>query len=201
MTRTETASSAAEIADLSDAAAILYGGRYELIDLVGAGGAGTVYRARDIELDEIVALKVLRKELVRSKELIERFRSEVKLARRVTHRNVARRFDIGEHEGERFLTMEFVEGQMLSARLNIGADGNGRPLPNQLVLEVTKQVCAGLAAAQEIQAGELVTLDLAHPLCRSAKVSLLARKGRPMSAACDGLLREIRGKFSVFKRP
>lgn len=62
-------------------------------------------------------------------------------------------------------------------------------------------VGAGLAAAPEIQSGELVALDLAHPLCRSAKVSLLARKGRPMSAACDGLAKEIRGRFSVFKRP
>ena len=73
---------------------LLYGGRYELLDLVGAGGAGTVYRARDIELDEVVALKVLRKELVRSPAILERFRSEVKLARRVTHRNVARMFDM-----------------------------------------------------------------------------------------------------------
>jgi len=64
------------------------------LDLVGAGGAGTVYRARDIELDEVVALKVLRKELVRSPAILERFRSEVKLARRVTHRNVARMFDM-----------------------------------------------------------------------------------------------------------
>src|SRR5690349_3946953 len=68
----------------------LHGGRYQLLDLIGVGGAGTVYRARDIELDEIVALKVLRKELVRMPIVIDRFRSEVKLARRITHRNIAR---------------------------------------------------------------------------------------------------------------
>jgi serine/threonine-protein kinase len=84
----------AAVADLKDAASVLYSGRYSLIDLVGAGGAGTVYRARDLELDEIVALKVLRKELVRAPAVIERFRSEVKLARRVTHRNIARMFDM-----------------------------------------------------------------------------------------------------------
>ena len=59
---------------------------------------------------------------------------------------------------------------------------------------------AGLAAAPEVDAGQLVTLDLAHPLCRSAKVSLLARQGRPLSAAAGWLLGEIRGKFSVFRR-
>jgi hypothetical protein len=75
----------------------LHGGRYQLLDLIGVGGAGTVYRARDVELDEIVALKVLRKELVRTPLVVDRFRSEVKLARRITHRNIARMFDISAH--------------------------------------------------------------------------------------------------------
>jgi serine/threonine protein kinase len=139
-----------ELADLTDSASLLYGGRYELLELVGAGGAGTVYRARDVELDELVALKVLRKELVRSADTVQRFRSEVKLARRVTHRNVARMFDIGEHEGERFLTMEFVEGQMLSAQIDAGKSGVGRPLPSELLLPIVKQICAGLSAAHAV---------------------------------------------------
>lgn len=63
--------------------------------LLGQGGMGRVYRARDTELDEVVALKVLQSELVSSPEMVERFRREVKLARRVTHPNVARMFDIG----------------------------------------------------------------------------------------------------------
>jgi len=67
-------------------------------------GERTVYRVRDRELDEIVALKLLRKELGASKSTLDRFRREVKLARRVTHRNVARTFDIGEHGGNRFRT-------------------------------------------------------------------------------------------------
>ncbi|MFO0572070.1 MAG: hypothetical protein U0263_40985 [Polyangiaceae bacterium] len=89
----------------------LVAGRYGIIALVGRGGMGSVYRARDIELDEIVALKVLNRELVDRPELIERFRREVKLARRVTHPNVARVFDIGEHGGLKTLTMEFIEGE------------------------------------------------------------------------------------------
>lgn len=139
-----------EVTDLSDSVTLLYGGRYELLDLVGAGGAGTVYRARDVELDEIVALKVLRKELLRSGSMIENFRSEVKLARRVTHRNVARMFDIGEQEGERFLTMEFVEGEMLTARINSGPEGSPRPLMLPLVQDIIDQVCAGLTAAHAV---------------------------------------------------
>jgi serine/threonine-protein kinase len=92
-------------------------GRYEILALVGSGGMGTVYRARDTELDEIVALKVMRPELLATPGILERFRREAKLARRVTHRNVARVFDIGEHDNDRFLTMEFVEGESLAAAL------------------------------------------------------------------------------------
>ncbi len=92
-------------------------GRYEIAGLLGVGGMGSVYRARDLELDELVAVKVLRRELVSQPEILERFRREVKLARRVTHTNVARVFDIGEHGGEKFITMELVEGESLGARL------------------------------------------------------------------------------------
>jgi eukaryotic-like serine/threonine-protein kinase len=120
----------------------LVAGRYEILGLLGSGGMGTVYRARDRELDETVALKVLKKELAASEGMLERFRREVKLARRVTHRNVARTFDIGEHGGERFLTMEFVEGEMLGSRLS-----RQRRLPITEVLAIARDLCAGLAAA------------------------------------------------------
>ena len=59
-------------------------------------------------------------------------------------------FDIGEHEGERFLTMEFVEGQMLSARIDVGPNRVGRPLPNTLLLPISQQICAGLSAAHAV---------------------------------------------------
>jgi serine/threonine-protein kinase len=120
----------------------LVAGRYEIQGLLGSGAMGTVYRARDRELDETVALKVLRKDLAAAQGMLERFRREVKLARRVTHRNVARTFDIGEHAGERFLTMEFIEGEMLGARvarlgrLDVGA-----------ACAIAADVCAGLSAA------------------------------------------------------
>jgi serine/threonine-protein kinase len=123
-------------------APLLFAGRYEVLGLLGGGAMGTVYRARDRELDELVALKVLRKDLAASPGMLERFRREVKLARRVTHRNVARTFDIGEEGGERFLTMELVAGEMLGARLARA----GRFTPSE-ALATADEVCAGLSAA------------------------------------------------------
>src|SRR5690349_23314346 len=110
--------------------------------MLGSGGMGVVYRARDRELDEIVALKVLNRELGSGPSVLERFRREVKLARRVTHRNVARTYDIGEHGGDRFLTMEFIEGQMLGTML-----AHQGSLPLAEVGRIGLDVCAGLAAA------------------------------------------------------
>ena len=80
---------------------------------------GRVYEALDTELDERVALKVLRGGL--TDEALERFRREVRLTRRIQHRNVARMFDIGEHDGDQFLTMELVDGDSLTRELG-GAD-------------------------------------------------------------------------------
>jgi eukaryotic-like serine/threonine-protein kinase len=117
-------------------------GRYAILGLLGAGGAGRVYRARDLELDEVVALKMLHRGLTEDPSALERFRREVKLARRVTHRNVARVFDIGEHDSDKFLTMEFVDGEPLSAVIaREGALGPGR------AIEIGQSVCAGLSSA------------------------------------------------------
>jgi serine/threonine-protein kinase len=118
------------------------GGRYEILGLLGKGGMGSVYRVRDLVLDEIVALKFLRRELVEAPVMLERFRQEVKLARRVTHRSVARTFDIGEHDGEKFLTMECVDGEPLAR--TIAREG---VLPAGRAVEIGLQICAGLSAA------------------------------------------------------
>ena len=104
------------ITDLSGSVTVLFGGRYELQSLLGAGGMGTVYRARDVELDETVALKVLRKELVGSPQIIERFRSEVRLSRRVTHRNVARMFDISDAARHRSMISQACASSLAQAR-------------------------------------------------------------------------------------
>src|SRR4051794_15545811 len=87
--------------------------RYEVRAWLGEGGMGTVYRVLDRELDEEVALKLLRTELSHAPEALVRFRREVKLARKVVHPNVARTFDLGVHAGQRFLTMELIAGGSL----------------------------------------------------------------------------------------
>ncbi len=140
------------------------GGRYELLGLLGVGGMGSVYRARDLELDELVALKMLSRELVDPAGVLARFRQEVKLARRVTHHNVARTYDIGVHEGQNFLTMELIEGESLARLLE-----RARVLPVPRVIELARPICAGLAAAHD-----------AHVVHRDLKPDniLIAKDGR-----------------------
>jgi serine/threonine-protein kinase len=117
-------------------------GRYQILGLVGSGGMGTVYRARDRELDEIVALKMLRREVLAQAGILDRFRQEAKLARRVTHANVARTYDIGESDGDKFLTMEFIDGESLAAKLT----REGALAPHE-VRTIASGICAGLHAA------------------------------------------------------
>ena len=93
------------------------GQRYEILAMLGQGGMGAVYKARDRELDRLVALKVIRPELTTNPEILKRFKQELILARQVTHRNVIRIFDLGQADGLKFITMEFLEGQDLRAEL------------------------------------------------------------------------------------
>jgi serine/threonine-protein kinase len=115
--------------------------RYVIESLLGAGGMGRVYRAHDRTLDETVALKLLRRELLDLPGMLERFRQEVKLARRVTHANVVRTFDLGQHGADHFLTMEFIDGRSLAQLLDEGL----LPLPQ--LLSIARAACAGIAAA------------------------------------------------------
>ncbi len=120
----------------------MVGQRYEIVSLLGAGGMGAVYRAIDRELDEPVALKALRKNVSDESSAVERFRREVKLARMVTHPNVARTFDMGKCVGFRFLTMELVEGVSLGGRLeHSGSMALGD------ALRIAAEIARGLVAA------------------------------------------------------
>jgi serine/threonine-protein kinase len=116
----------------------LVAGRYRIARFIGGGGMGRVYEVLDTELDERVALKVLKGGL--SEEALERFRREVKLTRRIQHKNVARMFDIGEHKGEKFLSMELVAGDPLTREV-------GTPMEWSQLKPLAMQLCAGLAAA------------------------------------------------------
>jgi predicted Ser/Thr protein kinase len=120
----------------------LLAGRYRIIALLGKGGMGEVYRADDLTLGQPVALKFLPDEAARDAGLLDRFKNEVRIARRVSHPNVCRVYDVGEVEGHTFFTMEYVDGEDLASLLRrIGR------LPEDKALAIARQLCAGLAAA------------------------------------------------------
>lgn len=121
------------------------GGRYEILSPLGRGGMGAVYRARDRVLDETVALKVLRGEAASAPELARRFRSEIKLARRVAHGNVCRIYEYGEDGPLQYISMELVEGTNLKEVLK----RRGR-LPAEQAYDVAIQVAEGLEAIHRV---------------------------------------------------
>ncbi|MBX3226814.1 MAG: protein kinase [Labilithrix sp.] len=120
----------------------LIGARYQVLGMLGGGGMGNVYLAHDTELDEDVAVKLLKATYAARPEQVDLLRREVKFARRVTHPNVLRTFDIGSHEGSKFITMELVVGRTL-------ADDLTGPLPFAEVARVARAVSAGLGAAHD----------------------------------------------------
>ena len=123
----------------------LFDSRYEIQAVVGKGGMGVVYRAHDRKLDETVAVKLLRGEaLARDPSLLERFKQEIRLARRITHRNVLRTHDFGETNGVPYISMEYHEGVTLKELVR----GRGA-MPLGIGLSVAKQICQGLEAAHE----------------------------------------------------
>jgi len=120
-----------------------FAGRYEVKEILGAGGMGVVYRAFDRELQEPVAIKTLRPEaLAGGSAALERFKQEIRLARRIAHRNVVRTYDLGEQNGMYYLTMEYVEGTSLKQLIT----SRGK-LPVAVTLTVGKQLCRALEVA------------------------------------------------------
>ena len=120
-----------------------FAGRYEVKEILGAGGMGVVYRAFDRELQEPVAIKTLKPEAIAGgPAALDRFKQEIRLARRIAHRNVVRTHDLGEQNGMYYLTMEYVEGTSLKQL--IMSRGN---LPLSVTLTVGKQVCRALEVA------------------------------------------------------
>ncbi len=121
------------------------GGRYEIIQLLGAGGMGAVYKARDIEIGRFVAFKVIRPEFARDRNIIERFKQELLLASQVTHKNVIRIYDLGEADGMKFITMEYIDGHDLHHM--IGEHGR---YSQQETIAIIRQVCRALEAAHTV---------------------------------------------------
>ena len=127
----------------------LLGQRFEILSVLGAGGMGIVYKARDRELDDLVALKMLKRDLWGDRTQLERLKSEIKLARKITHPNVLRTHDFGEIDGVPYISMEYVRGVTLRYMLDQAGDQSSR-LPYSAGLRLAKQLCAGLAAAHSV---------------------------------------------------
>ena len=122
----------------------MFGNRYRIVALLGKGGMGEVYRADDLTLGQSVALKLLPKRVGADEGRRARLLAEVRIARQIAHPNICRIYDIGELEGENFITMEYVHGEDLAALLHrIGR------LSKDKGIEIASQICAGLAAAHE----------------------------------------------------
>jgi tetratricopeptide (TPR) repeat protein len=161
----------------------LVAGRYRIVGIAGVGGMGVVYRARDEELQVDTALKVLRPDLGGDPRVLERFRSELRLAREVSHKNVVRIHDIGEHEGLRFLTMRYVEGRSLSEILE--KEG---PLPAERAAAIARQVASAL---EEAHRAGVIHRDLkpGNILLDAEDVAYVTDFGVARSLGGDGLTR------------
>jgi len=120
----------------------LLGSRYQILRILGQGGMGAVYQARDQELDRTIALKVIRPELASNPSILQRFKQELILSRHVTHKNVVRIFDLGEADGTKFITMEFVEGDDLRSVLRQHGKFSARK-----TVDIVQQICRALEAA------------------------------------------------------
>jgi serine/threonine protein kinase len=178
-----------------DVAGPLFAGRYALLKTLGRGGMGTVYQARDSLVGDMVALKMLELGKEASPESLERFRREVRLARRITHPHVARMHDLGSHEGQAYLTMEYVQGEDLRTLL-----ARKRSLTAPHSARIALAVCEGLAAAHAADVvhrdlkpanvlleseGRVVLTDfgIARALAREAAVRTLGAIGTPLYMA------------------
>ncbi len=149
--------------------------RYEIVEPLGKGGMGVVYEARDLQLDETVALKVLRADVAKSPQSARRFTSEIKLARKVRHRNVCAIHEYHEHGSLRFIAMELIQGVDLRQVLK-----EGGALPPQEAYDVALQVAHGLEAIHEA--------GIVH---RDLKTSNLMRDGRGIVRLMDfGIAKE-----------
>jgi serine/threonine protein kinase/tetratricopeptide (TPR) repeat protein len=122
-----------------------FAGRYQVIEELGKGGMGRVYKVLDAEVKEKVALKILKPEIAADEETIERFRNELRFARKISHKNVCRMYDLSREQGTQFITMEYVEGENLKSLMRrMGQFSIGK------AVSVARQVGEGLAEAHQL---------------------------------------------------
>ncbi|GAB1268894.1 hypothetical protein NBRC116493_21470 [Aurantivibrio infirmus] len=119
--------------------------RYEIISTIGSGSMGMVFKSLDHELDELVAIKLLKKDIGVDKKTLDNMKSEIRLARQITHQNILRTFDIGDISGLPFITMEYVRGLTLRSLMQ-----NAQKLPYSAGLLIARQLCEGLSAVHSV---------------------------------------------------
>ncbi len=122
----------------------VFGGRYQIIEQLGRGGMGRVYRALDLKAREEVALKLIRPDIAEDKRTLDRFVNEIKLAHRISHRNIGKMYHLGEDQGLHYITMEYVPGEDLKSFIR-----RSRRLDIATVVAIAKQVCSGLSEAHD----------------------------------------------------
>jgi serine/threonine protein kinase/predicted Zn-dependent protease len=123
----------------------IFASRYEIIEELGKGGMGRVYRVKDKKLDEEMALKVLKPEIAADKGMIERFKNELKLARKIAHKSICKMYDLNEEGDTPYITMEYVKGEDLKSFIR-----RKEKLTEKEAIAIVKQVCEGLAEAHEL---------------------------------------------------
>jgi len=123
----------------------VFAGRYQIIEELGKGGMGKVYRALDKKLNEEVALKLIKPEIASDKKTLERFNNELKFARKIAHKNVGRMYELMEEKGTHFITMEYVPGQDLRGLIRQTGQ-----LAVGTAISIAKQVCEGLIEAHRL---------------------------------------------------
>jgi len=131
---------------------------YRILEKLGAGGMGEVYRAEDTKLGRQVAIKVLPDAFAQDPERLARFERQARLLASLNHPNIAAIYGLEEAEGKRFLVLELVEGQTLEHQIGVGADPRvrppggahrGAPLQIDTILDIGRQIAEGLEAAHE----------------------------------------------------
>ena len=122
-----------------------FASRYQIIEELGKGGMGNVYKVIDKEINAKIALKLIRPDIAADESTISRFRRELKVARGISHKNICRMYDLGKEAGSYYITMEYVPGEDLKSMIRMS-----RQLSTGSIINIGKQICEGLAEAHRL---------------------------------------------------